>query len=240
MPAFESEIIGIILASSLIIKLVLLVLLFFSIFSWAIIFYKFSSFRKARNENRAFLSLYWKISNIAQLQKAAARYKHSPLVKIFLAGLDRIDPALVLRSDDEQKDKKKPGSLINIKSLDRTLKRTGEEQLAGLEHYLSFLATTGNVTPFIGLFGTVLGIIGAFHEIARQGTASIAAVAPGVSEALVATAAGLLVAIPAVVAFNYYMSRIRMMASELESFSGEFLSQMEEWLFPSSKSESKL
>ena len=89
---------------------------------------------------------------------------------------------------------------------------------------------TGNVTPFIGLFGTVLGIIDAFHEIGRQGSASIAAVAPGVSEALVATAAGLLVAIPAVVAFNYYMSRVRVMASEMESFSTDFLSLVEERL----------
>jgi biopolymer transport protein TolQ len=239
MPAFESEIVGIILASSFIIKLVLLVLLFFSVFSWAIIFYKFSSFRKARNENKAFLSLYWKIKNVAQLRKSAARFKQSPLVKIFLAGLDRIDPTLVLKSDEEPKAKKKPEGQFNFKSLDRILKRTGEEQLSGLEYYLSFLATTGNVTPFIGLFGTVLGIIDAFHEIARQGTASIAAVAPGVSEALVATAAGLLVAIPAVVAFNYYMSHIRMMSSEMESFSSDFLSFMEERLIASSREEVK-
>ena len=203
MPGFETEIIGIILTSSLIIKLVLLVLLLFSIISWAIIFYKFSSFRKAVNENKAFLSLYWKIKNVVQLRKATTRFKQSPLVKIFLAGLDRVDPLILQKIDEEPRNRQKSGNLINIKSLDRILKRTGDEQLAGLEHYLSFLATTGNVTPFIGLFGTVLGIIDAFHEIGRQGTASIAAVAPGLSEALVATAAGLLVAIPAVVAFNY-------------------------------------
>lgn len=230
MSGFESEVIQIIIASSTITKLVLVILLFFSVFSWAIIFYKFSSFRKANNENKAFLALYWKVDDLVQLRKAAARFKQSPLVRIFLTGLDRVDPELVLRSEEDLRLQEESARHVNVKILERTLKRTGEEQIAELEHYLSFLATTGNVTPFIGLFGTVLGIIDAFHQISRQGTASIAAVAPGVSEALVATAAGLLAAIPAVVAYNYYVSRVRIIASEMETFSTDFLSLMEERL----------
>lgn len=230
MSGFESEVIQMIIASSVVTKLVLVVLLFFSVFSWAIIFYKFSSFRKADNENKAFLALYWKVDDLVQLRKAAVRFKQSPLVKIFLTGLGRVDPELVLRSEEDLRLQEESTRHINVKILERTLKRTGEEQIAGLEHHLSFLATTGNVTPFIGLFGTVLGIIDAFHQISRQGTASIAAVAPGISEALVATAAGLLAAIPAVVAFNYYVSRVRIMASEMETFSTDFLSLMEERL----------
>jgi biopolymer transport protein TolQ len=232
MPGFESEIVQIIIASSFITQLVLVVLLFFSIFSWAIIFYKYSVFRKAGHENQAFLSLYWKMDDLVQLRKASARFKQSPLVKIFLAGLDRIDPALTLRSEEDLRLQEDVARQVNVKILERTLKRTAEEEIAGMEHYLSFLATTGNVTPFIGLFGTVLGIIDSFHEISRQGTASITAVAPGVAEALVATAAGLLAAIPAVVAFNYYSSRVRNTASEIETFSTDFLSLMEERLIP--------
>lgn len=233
MPGFESELLGIVLASSLVIKVILVTLLFFSLFSWAIIFYKLSTFLKIRRENKAFLGLYWKIQSLGQLRRAASRYKLSPLVKMYLTGVERLEAVALL---DQEGDLQAPAGappLLNFKSLERELKRTGEEQIGGLEHYLSFLATTGNVSPFIGLFGTVLGIIGSFHEIGRQGSASIAAVAPGVSEALVATAAGLLVAIPAVVAFNYFMSRVRIMASEMESFGTDFLSMTEDRLFHS-------
>lgn len=231
MLGFESKILGIILASGFTIKLVLLVLLFFSVLSWAIIFYKFSLFKKAFDENKAFLSLYWKIENLIQLRKSSVRFKQSPLVKIFLSGLDRINSeALTGKTEPVEAQTSRPRSVsqLNIKMLERAMRRTGEEQLTGFERHLSFLATTGNVSPFIGLFGTVLGIIDAFHEIGRQGSANIAAVAPGLSEALIATAAGLLVAIPAVVAFNYYISRVRYMGSEIEGFSADFLTLIEE------------
>jgi biopolymer transport protein TolQ len=230
MPGFESELLGIILSSSIVIKAVLVALLLFSLLSWAIIFFKLSAFLKVRNENKAFLGLYWKVENLGQLRRLASRYTLSPLVRIFQTGFERLDAAAFLDKEGNLREPSAGVRPLSFKSLERELKRTGEEQIGGLEHYLSFLATTGNVSPFIGLFGTVLGIIGAFHEIGRQGSASIAAVAPGVSEALVATAAGLLVAIPAVVAFNYFMSRVRIMASEMESFSTDFLSMTEDRL----------
>jgi biopolymer transport protein TolQ len=228
MPSFESEVFGIILSSSLIIKLVLVILLFFSLFSWAIIFLKISSFSKVQKENRVFLKMYWEVGNLMQLRKAVSRLKQSLLVKVFLAGLERLDGSVVFDSEGGFRSLPDSEQRLNVKILDRTLRRTADEQLGTLEHYLSFLATTGNVTPFIGLFGTVLGIIQAFHEIGRQGSANIAAVAPGVSEALVATAGGLLVAIPAVVGFNYFMSRLRIISSETDSFSTDFLSLVEE------------
>jgi biopolymer transport protein TolQ len=230
MPSFESEVFGIILSSSLVIKSVLVILLFFSLLSWTIIFMKLSSFGKVQRENKVFLRMYWEVENLMQLRKASSRLKQSPLVKIFLAGLERLDGGVLFEADGNFRSLPDAAQRVNVKILDRTLKRTGEEQLGGLEQYLSFLATTGNVTPFIGLFGTVLGIIEAFHQIGRQGTANIAAVAPGVSEALVATAGGLLVAIPAVVAFNYFMSRLRSISSEVDSFSTDFLSLVEERL----------
>ena len=232
MTGFESNIFGIILSASLTIKLVLLLLLFFSVVSWTIIFQKFSLIRKARIENRAFLALRRRLEDLIQLRKASVRLKQSPLVRVFLSALDRLDLNLAAVSSEGRQSNSGLDPRLKVRAVERTLRRSGEEQLAGLELYLSFLATTGNVTPFVGLFGTVLGIIDAFHEIGRMGSASIAAVAPGVSEALIATAAGLLVAIPAVVAFNYYNGCIRIMASEMDSFSTEFLSEIEEQLIP--------
>jgi len=221
----DTSVIDLILSASIITQAVLIVLLIFSLVSWAIIFQKFFLFRKAVAEDNRFLSLYWKVENLIELRKAAARLPRSPVARIFLAGMERLDPGFALKSEEDFQGVE---GAAGLKILERTLKRTVDEQIGGLEAYLSFLATTGNVSPFIGLFGTVLGIISAFQGISRQGTASITAVAPGVSEALVATAAGLLAAIPAVVAYNYYVSRIRVMASTMETFSTEFLSLVEE------------
>jgi biopolymer transport protein TolQ len=224
----DTSVIDLILSASIITHLVLIVLLLFSLVSWAIIFQKFLLFRRAAAENKRFLSLYWKVEDLIELRKAAMRLKLSPVAQVFLSGMERLDPTFSLKSEDDLRGMDEPERVAGLKILERTLKRSVDEQIGQFESYLSFLATTGNVSPFIGLFGTVLGIIAAFQGISRQGSASIAAVAPGVAEALVATAAGLLAAIPAVVAFNYYISRIRMMASEMETFSTEFLSLVEE------------
>ena len=231
MPLLDStdtSVIDLILSASIVTQAVLIVLLLFSLVSWAIIFQKFFLFRKAASEDKRFLSLYWKVENLIELRKAALRLPRSPVARIFLAGMERLDPGFTLKSEEDIQGVEGSAGTAGLKILERTLKRTVDEQIGGLEGYLSFLATTGNVSPFIGLFGTVLGIIAAFQGISRQGTASITAVAPGVSEALVATAAGLLAAIPAVVAYNYYVSRIRVMASTMETFSTEFLSLVEE------------
>ena len=224
----DASIIDLVLFASPVTQVVLIVLLSFSLVSWAIIFQKFLLFRRAAAENKRFLSLYWKVEDLVELRKAALRLKLSPVARVFLAGLERLDPDYSMKSEDDFRGMEEPERVAGLKILERTLKRSVDEQVGALESYLSFLATTGNVSPFIGLFGTVLGIIEAFQGISRQGTASITAVAPGVSEALVATAAGLLAAIPAVVAYNYYVSRIRVIASDMEAFSTEFLSLVEE------------
>ncbi|MBI3610521.1 MAG: MotA/TolQ/ExbB proton channel family protein [Nitrospirae bacterium] len=230
MPSFgtiDTSVVDLILSASIITQAVLLVLLLLSLVSWAIIFQKFLVFRRAAAEDRRFLSLYWKVEDLIELRKAAMRLRLSPVAGVFLAGLERLDPTFSLKTEDDLRGMDEPERAAGLKILERTLKRAVDERIGALESYLSFLATTGNVSPFIGLFGTVLGIISAFQGISRQGTASITAVAPGVSEALVATAAGLLAAIPAVVAFNYYVSRIRIVASGMETFSNEFLSLVE-------------
>ena len=231
MPSLDivdTSIIDLVLSASIVTQAVLIVLLSFSLVSWAIIFQKFLLFRRAGAENRKFLSLYWKIDDLIELRKAAMGLRLSPAARVFLSGMERLDPSFSLKSEDDLRGMDETERVTGLKILERTLKRSVDEQIGTLEAYLSFLATTGNVSPFIGLFGTVLGIIAAFQGISRQGTASITAVAPGVSEALLATAAGLVAAIPAVVAYNYYVSRIRVMASEMETFSNEFLSLVEE------------
>ncbi len=224
----DTSIIDLVLSAGIITQAVLVVLLIFSLVSWAIIFQKVLLFRRASADNKKFLSLYWKMDNLVELRRAALSLSLSPVARVFLSGMERLDPAYSLKSEGDLRGMEETKRAAGLKILERTLKRSVDEQIGALESYLSFLATTGNVSPFIGLFGTVLGIISAFQGISRQGTANITAVAPGVSEALVATAAGLLAAIPAVVAYNYYVSRIRVMASEMEAFSTEFLSLVEE------------
>jgi len=236
LDSIDTSVIDLILSASIVTQAVLIVLLFFFLVSWTIIFQKFFLFRKAAAEDKRFFSLYWKVENLIELRKTASRLRRSPVARIFLAGMERLDPGFTLKSEDDLWGVEGPGRAAGLKILERTLKRSVDEQIGALESYLSFLATTGNVSPFIGLFGTVLGIISAFQGISRQGTASITAVAPGVSEALVATAAGLLAAIPAVVAYNYYVSRIRVMASGMETFSTEFLSLVEERAISSASS----
>ena len=217
----QTGLVDLLYSSSLITKLVMLILLVLSIMSWAVIFYKAKSFRKARKENRKFLEVYDQTDDPFKLRKTAERLTVSPLANVFLqvlrfqsaGGEAKMETDLPAINGGEE-----PGK---IQRAERILRSVGQEALSQMEGYLSFLATTGNVSPFIGLFGTVLGIINAFQEIGRQGTASIAAVAPGVSEALLATAAGLFVAIPAVIAYNFFVNKLRVMASDLDIFTAE-------------------
>jgi len=203
-------------------KLVLLVLLAFSVISWAIIILKWRVFRAAERDEQKFLSAYAKAADRDELRRHARRLAASPSAAVFLSVMDRVAPVhdgpasgrKGSSDDDESPDRQ---------YLDRVVSHTVQDQISRQEAYLPFLATTGNVTPFVGLLGTVLGIIDAFQEIGRMGTASIAAVAPGVAEALVATAAGLLTAIPAVIFYNYFLTRIRNSVFRAEAFSIEFL-----------------
>lgn len=211
---------------------VLLTLLVFSVVSWAIIIYKWRVFRLADVEEAQFLDTYARIKDTAELRRQAGELPASPSAAVFRTVLERQDPdhtglsATQFRGvtpDDYSAENGAGGHGY----LQRVVEYILQGQISKQEAYLPFLATTGNVTPFIGLLGTVLGIINAFTEIGKTGTASIAAVAPGVAEALVATAAGLFTAIPAVIAYNYYLTRIRKSAFRLEAFSIEFVNQLQ-------------
>jgi biopolymer transport protein TolQ len=198
-------------------KIVLLLLFVFSVVSWAIIFMKWRAFATADRMDQQFMGLLSKAKDLDDLCRQVRRMESSPAAVLFEGVMDRITG---LRGQDG-------GSLSADRPLiERTAAHLSHSQLSRLESYLPFLATTGNITPFIGLLGTVMGIIDAFREIGAQGTASIAAVAPGVAEALVATAAGLFTAIPAVIAYNYFLSRIRRTAFRLDTVTIELMTSL--------------
>ncbi len=199
----QNSAIQLILQAGIVVKLVLVILLFFSIVSWAIIFYKHRYLTKANKETDIFLKSYNSSRDIKSLFIASRSLALSPFANIF-----RSTYADGLRDRAETK---------------RMLRRYEALESAKLEKYLSFLATTGSTTPFIGLFGTVWGIMNAFRGIGAAGSASLAVVAPGIAEALITTAAGLAAAIPAVIAYNYYLSRARQMIIEMTDFSEELL-----------------
>jgi biopolymer transport protein TolQ len=203
-------------------KVVLLLLFCFSVISWAIILYKWAAFRSADAEDTRFMAVLSKAKDADEVIRHAHRTAGSPCARIFHGVMDRLGRG-VGESRDSHHDGDAAGQPFDRHVMERTASHIAQGQIARLESFLPFLATTGNISPFIGLLGTVMGIIDAFREIGTQGTASISAVAPGVSEALIATAAGLFTAIPAVIAYNYFLTRIRRTAFRMDSVVVELL-----------------
>lgn len=199
-------VLNLILGAGPVVKLVLLILLFFSVFSWAIIFYKFRFLSKVEKESEEFQRIFASSKNWDTLYASTKRLTLSPMANLFRS-------VYSMASAEE----------VDREEVKRTLKRVESLEASRLEKYLTFLATTGSSTPFIGLFGTVWGIMNSFRGIGRIGSASLAVVAPGIAEALIATAAGLIAAIPAVIAYNYYLSRTRKNIILMEDFSQELM-----------------
>jgi len=210
-----------------VVKFVMLLLLFFSIISWAIIFIKFRYIRKAFKESAEFTEIFWQCQNLSDAFSKAKALRSSPTARIFITAYMEMT-----RSDNKDRKntqiQRTENSYFQISgSIKRSLTRSIGIEIRRLVQLVPFLATAGNTAPFIGLFGTVWGIMGTFHEIGLSGSASLAVVAPGISEALIATAAGLAVAIPAVIAYNYFTDRIRALDSEWQSYSADLLNIME-------------
>jgi biopolymer transport protein TolQ len=193
-----------ILQAGYVVKGVLLILLFFSVVSWAIIFYKQRYFSKANKESEYFLRAYRSNKNTTDLYKVTKNLHLSPVANVFKS----------VYADETSRDQNE---------VKRLLRRYETQESVKLEQYLNFLATTGSTSPFIGLFGTVWGIMSSFQGIGSAGSASLAIVAPGIAEALIATAVGLAAAIPAVIAYNYYLSMARKMIIDMEDFSEDLL-----------------
>jgi biopolymer transport protein TolQ len=203
--------------ASLIVQAILLILLFFSIFSWTIIIFKRKSLKSASVQSQKFLNVYKKSRNLSDVNEAVKKYEASPLAVMFQAGFKEM--SLLAKSGPPNNQ-----SLTRLENLSRALTKASNGEVSRMEKMMSFLATTGSVTPFIGLFGTVWGIMDAFIKIGATRSASLISVAPGIAEALIATAFGLFAAIPAVIAYNTFLHKIKDQITEMEDFSLELLS----------------
>ena len=211
-----------ILDASLVVKLVMLMLVSMSIVSWFIVGSKWLRLRQADQQSATFLDIFWSkeqgnkwgAERLESIYARVSSFQGSPLARVFHAGY--VELAKITDSDR--------GAMVDdIENVERSLKRTMGREMTSLENHLSVLATTGSVGPFIGLFGTVWGIMNSFLNISAERGASLDVVAPGIAEALIATAIGLVAAIPAVMAYNYFVRRIRVLETETESFAADYL-----------------
>jgi len=211
------------------VKFVLLLLFFFSLSSWTIIFMKLRLFKRLRDENERFLELFSSSREISKVYLETKIFNYSPLAQIFRAGYAEFSRSKMLQGNPDQIKVLQSQQPI-MENVQRAVKKVLSTQSSRLERGLTFLATTGNTSPFIGLFGTVWGIMSSFSSIGMRGSASLAVVAPGIAEALIATAAGLAAAIPAVVAFNYFNRRMRASQIEMGNFISDFMGILERGL----------
>jgi biopolymer transport protein TolQ len=195
---------------------VLGVLVVFSIYSWTIIFSKLGTFRRARAADRRFLRAFRKANGLEAVMVASEQYRPAPLVAVFDFGYEEVARQVKAR-----------GTINNKVAVERTLQLGVSEELAKLERNMNWLATTASVTPFIGLFGTVLGIIRAFLDLGQMGSTSLRAVGPGISEALITTAVGLAAAIPAAIFYNMFGHAIREIGAKMDDFAIEFMNMAE-------------
>ncbi len=217
--------------TGLVVKIVLFILLYFSVVSWAIIFYKILQVHKANSESGRFLDFFWKTKRFELINGQLDRFANSPLVTLFNEAYSELKK--VMGGTEE---KTAPGEvstdLGGIENVARALRRATTSEITRLEKYTTFLATTGATAPFIGLFGTVWGIMNAFKGIGETGVASLAVVAPGIAEALIATAIGLVAAIPAVMGYNHIQNKIKVLIAEMDNFSTELLNIIQRTVLP--------
>jgi biopolymer transport protein TolQ len=224
-PAFSGGVAGLIATSGPMARFVLALLLLFSLISWAIILYKGMALHRARSHSDTFLGVFRRSAKFSEVNAVCPQLKASPLVGVFQAGYLEVNQQV--RGVGGAPAAGGRPTVRSLDSLSRSLARAATVEATRLERRLSFLATTATVTPFIGLFGTVWGIMEAFENIGRIGSTSLAVVAPGISDALVTTAVGLFAAIPAAVFFNFFSSRVKVLASMMDDFALEFLNIVE-------------
>ncbi len=208
--------------------MVLLLLLAASAYAWALIAMKAMQLRKARAESVTFLDTFWKASRLDAIYQTAQKLDASPIARVFRAGYEELSKLAQQKGGTEGAMSERLGGIENI---ERSLTRAALAEITTLEANISFLGTVGSTAPFVGLFGTVMGILGAFNEIAEKGNATITTVAAPIGNALLATAAGLFAAIPAVVAYNSFVSRIKIFDTEMSNFSNDFLNIVKRHFF---------
>ena len=240
------SVVELVLQSSMMAKGVLLTLFIFSITSWAIMLNKYFVYRVAKNEDNKFLEVFSKTENLTRIYNFAKELQVSPLARLFLTGYREL---YLFQEMAKEERKKRGGQPLSsgeklterdIKGIGLALNKSINREVERFSKRLEFLATTGSTTPFIGLFGTVWGIMHSFRSIGVQGTASIGGVAPGIAEALIATAAGLVAAIPAVIFFNYFNNKVFVMTSSMDDFCQDFIYLAEKNFIQSRQKESPI
>ncbi len=215
---------SLVLNSGPIAQAVLLLLIFFSVYSWAIIFKKYRTYKEVNRQSVEFHEIFQERGSLSEIYSECENYPMSPLAGIFKHGYQELRHRVKAAKDDSDR---KEVVMNSMSGLQRTLNKSAMAEMLAMEQSLTWLATTGSVTPFIGLFGTVVGIINAFQGLGAGGTTTIQAVAPGISEALIATAAGLFAAIPAVIAYNHFINRLKVIGAEMDDFIVELLNLIE-------------
>ena len=234
MTPAEIDLIHMITNAGIVVQLVLLLLLFFSVTSWAIIIVKYRYIKRAFKQSAEFTDFFWKSRDLSSAFAKAKQLHGSPMARIFRIGYLELKKTSQTGESVKEEISEDSGNSLSfntrfagIDNVKRALRRATNTEMTRMTQMVPFLATTGNTAPFIGLFGTVWGIMNSFSGIGQRGSASLAVVAPGISEALVATAAGLAAAIPAVIAFNFFTNKIRIVETELQSFAADFLNIIE-------------
>lgn len=220
----QVDLIQLVLQAGWVARSVLLILVGFSVFSWAIIYRKYLRFRLAREHTEKFLKAFRSARGFPEAPPLATTFSATPLVTVYSAGLEELDSQV--NDSNPHGGKMSHSDAVNV-----AMHLATETEVAHLELWMSFLATTGSVTPFIGLFGTVWGVMNAFVGLGEAGATTLRAVAPGIAEALVATAAGLFAAIPAVIAYNYFLYQIRSFTTRMDNFALEFITRAQK-LYP--------
>lgn len=203
-----------------VVLIVLILLILFSVMCWGIIIYKWFVLSQAQNQSLDFLDLFWESKRLDNTYATSEQMSRSPIAQVFRAGYIELSKLQRTQGGPEQTMSHQLGSLENIQ---RAMRRAANTEMTRLESYIPFLATTASAAPFVGLFGTVWGIMKSFIGIKEAGTAGLNVVAPGIAEALIATAVGLAAAIPAVIAYNFFLAKLRHLEGEVENFSNDFL-----------------
>ena len=203
-----------------VVQIVLYLLILFSVVSWGVILFKFRHVREAKKQSARFIEVFWESRNLASIHEASQELEASPVAHVFIAGYEEL---LRVSRRNAAETEGLTTDLSGVDNVARAMKRAANVELTKLEQTLTFLATTSGSTPFIGLFGTVWGIMNAFRGLSVTRSSTIQAVAPGIAEALIATAAGLVAAIPALIAYNHFLQEIRVLTADMENFTQEFL-----------------
>lgn len=213
----QHSIIDMMFGSGPVVQFVLYLLIILSIWSWAITISKYLQFRRAEKHSDEFRTIFWETRNLARIDDSTRRLEGSPLAKVFVAGYRELTHVM------QESKEGRPNPESDLSTVEQSLRRAQLEEVFSLERGVTFLATVASAAPFIGLFGTVWGIMNSFHGLSSAKSTTLQAVAPGISEALIATAIGLAAAIPAAVAYNYLSTAIGRFRQSMDNFVGEFM-----------------